>query len=299
MQDEIPRLLPDSLNEIHRKMQEDIQRKIEENEKKWDNRFSVMQDVFTHKITDQDKTISDQNKTISNLQSTLTAKMIEIANKDEEILILKNVSSQAIFVNASQSTEKRETQTPYQSEGDASDNEYEMTSIPLKNKEIPADLKPVQETKFNKRMLSPPRNTSVGIQDTFFYFFNCREIPRDEDRLKYAAYHGNIEYLTSLLEYNNIDINGRGMPDSICAMADKTVDKTALILAAQQGHVSCVIELLKRGANVNYLDRDNRTAIDYAAQNEHQDIVKILWGHSALTGKEVSLMIGVNVTNGL
>ena len=80
-------------------------------------------------------------------------------------------------------------------------------------------------------------------------------------------------------------INGRGAPDSVGSRFRFWYDKTPLMLATKQGNISCVKALLKRGAKVNYLDRDCQTALDYVGNHEHSDeIYNILRGYGAEKG---------------
>jgi ankyrin repeat protein len=70
---------------------------------------------------------------------------------------------------------------------------------------------------------------------------------------------------------------------------EKTVKygSTPLLLAANNGHLSIVRELIRRGANVNALSKSGLTAIVYAAGNGHLDIVKELIAAGAIVDDEV------------
>jgi ankyrin repeat protein len=52
--------------------------------------------------------------------------------------------------------------------------------------------------------------------------------------------------------------------------------QTALMLAAGAGHIDTVRELLRRGADVTRTDTQGETAVDYALEAGHQDIVTLL-----------------------
>jgi ankyrin repeat protein len=52
--------------------------------------------------------------------------------------------------------------------------------------------------------------------------------------------------------------------------------QTALMLAAERGHVETVKELLLGGADVARVDTQRNTAVDYAREGGHDDIVALL-----------------------
>lgn len=51
---------------------------------------------------------------------------------------------------------------------------------------------------------------------------------------------------------------------------------TAILWAAKQGHLETVQVLLKYGAKTTLTDDQNKTALDYARQNGHQQIASLL-----------------------
>jgi ankyrin repeat protein len=55
--------------------------------------------------------------------------------------------------------------------------------------------------------------------------------------------------------------------------------QTALMLAAEGGHTETVKELLRRGADVKRVDTERHTAVDYAREGGHKDIVALLQSH--------------------
>ncbi|CAH0051582.1 unnamed protein product [Clonostachys solani] len=61
----------------------------------------------------------------------------------------------------------------------------------------------------------------------------------------------------------------------------KPYNKTRLIAAAEKGYVGNVISELKRGADVHAHDCWGETALHYAAENGHLDIVKMLLAHGS------------------
>lgn len=135
---------------------------------------------------------------------------------------------------------------------------------------------------------SYPWEPGRGFLDTVAYHFECREHKRAIHALKTAAYEGDHEALKKVIQekkYTHID--SRGMADSLCSRVRGFYDKTALTLAAQEGHLKCVKILLAHNADINKLDRENLTPLDYAQENSHLEVVDFLKKHHALTGKEV------------
>jgi ankyrin repeat protein len=61
------------------------------------------------------------------------------------------------------------------------------------------------------------------------------------------------------------------MPDAVIRQGE-----TALMKAAQVGHLDVVRLLLENEANAGILDFTGRTALDHADQNRHRAIVKML-----------------------
>lgn len=64
--------------------------------------------------------------------------------------------------------------------------------------------------------------------------------------------------------------------------------RTALHLAAGEGHVAIVEALCKAGADVNVEDRWHRTPLDDALQNRHDECQRVLETHAARVGSAVS-----------
>ena len=79
-----------------------------------------------------------------------------------------------------------------------------------------------------------------------------------------AAYFDHLYVLRLLLD-RRADIDA----------SEKTGD-TALTLAAQQGSLLCVPELLKRGANKHHINNQGLTAMDRAKHNNKDQVVRFL-----------------------
>jgi len=59
-----------------------------------------------------------------------------------------------------------------------------------------------------------------------------------------------------------------------------TIDMTPLSIACQEGDISLVKYLIEKGASLNKVDYNNKTAIDYAKENGHDEIVELLSSYS-------------------
>jgi ankyrin repeat protein len=51
---------------------------------------------------------------------------------------------------------------------------------------------------------------------------------------------------------------------------------TPLSIACQKGEYTLVKYLIEKGAAINMIDKRNRRAIDYAIENNRQDIVELI-----------------------
>jgi hypothetical protein len=159
--------------------------------------------------------------------------------------------------------------------GDSVSEDEKSGSISLK---IKAKCKVNAELKFNEEdnLSSPKANAYGGFWDTLFYNYQCRVVPRHEEFLKSAAAKGNVEQVRKIIDDRKTDINGRGLPDSLCAILSGYYDKTPLMLACENGHVETVRLLLRSGCNVFLKDRSGFTAMDYAVKNDYPRICTLL-----------------------
>ncbi|KAL7523395.1 hypothetical protein ACHAXR_000925, partial [Thalassiosira sp. AJA248-18] len=88
-----------------------------------------------------------------------------------------------------------------------------------------------------------------------------------------AASEGGMEEVATLLRLGNIDVN------------DGDYDKrTALHLAAGNGHYDVIEFLCKSGADVNVVDRWGGRPLDDAQLYEHKECVELLQAHGANHG---------------
>jgi predicted nucleic acid-binding Zn-ribbon protein len=155
----------------------------------------------------------------------------------------------------------------------------QILEIASKRNHVP----PLHYTMNTKHSPSREYNIVTGIRDTFSICMpvNSISIERKEEEIRRCAYTNDIDGLRRALEDNKNLVNGRGMPDSFYSFSNKLNDKTALMLAAQEGHIECVKLLLKSDSNPNLWDRNKYTALDYAQQNRHAEIENILIRHGA------------------
>ena len=77
--------------------------------------------------------------------------------------------------------------------------------------------------------------------------------------------YNNTEGLRMLLAAPGIQVN----------QPNKTGD-TAIIFAAFKGYEECVNLLIAAGSDVNFIDSDNKTALDWATENNHAAVANIL-----------------------
>ena len=101
-----------------------------------------------------------------------------------------------------------------------------------------------------------------------------------------AVSKGNLSKVTEILEKGanpNAEFEKKyispkkhqvSLDDSTILMLG--IDATALMLAADEGHVDIVAYLIKRGANINQFDSEEKTALHYACDRNRKDIVKLL-----------------------
>jgi|688.fasta_scaffold349658_2 ankyrin repeat protein len=102
---------------------------------------------------------------------------------------------------------------------------------------------------------------------------NIRSNKYNEDDnidLLFASYHGDLDEIVYLFFKGIPNVNVKG-----------NNKVTPLILASQQGKLDVVEDLLDRGAGVNDVMTDGKTALLMACKNGHTEIVKILMAKGA------------------
>lgn len=111
---------------------------------------------------------------------------------------------------------------------------------------------------------------SGGFSSMEYYFQlleEKKEICPDPNMLIFgAASVGNLEGLKFLISKAGTDIN-----------APSKGGDTVLMMAAFYGHNDTVLDLIDRGANVNTITSSQETALTYAVENKHKNIIKILF----------------------
>lgn len=141
---------------------------------------------------------------------------------------------------------------------------------------------PPEATKILPRTI---KSTCKGFVQTFS---KITEKEKRENYLKSCTYYssrgfGYGEFFTALRN-NKRFINGRGTPDTLGSFVNLVSDKTPLIIAAEDGNITAVKELIKEGACPNYIDRDYKTALDYADEGDsfqHEEVANFLENNGA------------------
>jgi hypothetical protein len=126
------------------------------------------------------------------------------------------------------------------------------------------------------------------------------------DAFLYAASHGNLRVVQDFLDKNpaSIDKTKFNLLDEDYDLDnDWSVGKTALMLAAEGGHLHVIQELLRRGAKVNLIDSYGKTALIAAVIGGHLPVIRELISRGAIVDqlipnqkdscKRTALMFGI------
>lgn len=92
---------------------------------------------------------------------------------------------------------------------------------------------------------------------------------REKNALTYATRCENIEAVRLLLENNYCQVNSRNNNEA-----------TALIVAADYGYIELAKELLNAGADASLKDSQGKSALDYATEDENNELVALLGSES-------------------
>ncbi len=302
-------------------------RKIQKDHKTIEKRFDDMSRMFVimmAKMDDQSRQIAEQTKRIDELlleskgqRKTIEEQRETIAGLKEDIALVskqaqyqfevtqdklniqsgiianqeKMLNSQAIKIESMGKFIETLNETDtfkqfYRNKMKLHPDQRQKLAFDDKN-EIEADFEnlPLVDDKW----LGCGFNPLTGFRDTFSIFTpsSVLKTQKLENELRKMAFDGDLKRMESFIERHKSIINGRGMPDSICSRTREFFDKTALMLAAKQGHLECVKFLIANGAEINFLDRDNFTALDYAQQNFHKSTADYLKRHYGVNGADV------------
>ena len=116
--------------------------------------------------------------------------------------------------------------------------------------------------------------SSVGINfDELKALYASDEGPSMTNALISAAAAGDLETLEQLLTLPSVDVNGGDY--------DK---RTAIHLAAGEGHVDAIKLLIKHNADVNVEDRFGNRPLDDAQRGQKAEVINLLRQHNALPG---------------
>lgn len=263
--------------------------KLEKQKKEYEDRISCLErntsnlmrkdDKKTEIIDKQNESISSVNREIYKLKevdSILNEKVERVQAVTLPLMPIKNIYTPSEILKVNSSDDEGDS---IKKDDDAFDNVSFMALIS-------DDVK------------SYPWHKGRGFLDTFAYFSPCRAHKRAIDTLKLAASEGDDKTLRRIINENiYMNIDGRGMADSLCSRISGFYDKTALMLASEAGHFTCAKILLDKGADICKLDRENLTALDYAKANSNHDVIYLLEKYHARTGSDVLENLEKNKNN--
>ena len=97
-----------------------------------------------------------------------------------------------------------------------------------------------------------------------------------------AARKGNIEAVKKHIANSKQDFF-----NNIDVNAADVLDKTALHYAAAEDHKEIAELLIGKGADLNAMDQDDETPLDWANHSKLTEIAELLRKHGAKTGEEL------------
>lgn len=155
-------------------------------------------------------------------------------------------------------------------------------NLTVKNSLFKRKIKNLEKIDFPKeaKAIIPGKFTKL-VKKTFS---TLTEKEAKENYLKLQTYGvSNYGEFFRALRHNKPFINGRGT-ETFRTFLFSLSDKTPLIIAAEDGNLIVVKALIENGACPNYIDRDYKTALDYADEgdsSEHEKIANFLEDNGA------------------
>jgi len=123
-----------------------------------------------------------------------------------------------------------------------------------------------------------PKDRALQMTETIFYLIReCQvNVNSSQQLVQVACQSGSLELVQLLIEKHKMD----------CCSNMVANTYTPLMAAAQYGHLPIVNYLLENGSLESIFVRyDQKTARDYAKENDHQEIAKILKNHEEKKSK--------------
>ena len=155
-------------------------------------------------------------------------------------------------------------------------------NLPVKNSLFKRQIKNLEKIDFPKeaKAIIPGKFTKL-VKKTFS---TLTEKEVRENYLKLQT-HGVSNYgkFFRTLKHNKHFINGRGT-ETFRTFLFSLSDKTPLIIAAEDGNMVAVKALIESGACPNYIDRDYKSALDYADEGDslqHEEVANFLEDNGA------------------
>lgn len=265
------------------------------------NRLEQLLNMALTKIEAQAVEITELKLTVRNQQAQIDRQSITIKEKNNVIANLTQKLNEVMEENR----QLKEENKAFREKEDEAEimRTLEELVTPRDDVSIPTLVINTTDKISEDEIATHPRSKSVpvtrtdlvtnlwnplsGVLDTLFYEMPCRHHKKNQEEVKWLAREGNADALEKTIKSKVVDVNGRGMPDSLCAIVKGFFEKTALMLAAEKGNLKCVSVLLKSGAHVNLLDRDGCTALDHAIKNGHGDVEYMLRLHNGLSGNQI------------
>lgn len=95
-----------------------------------------------------------------------------------------------------------------------------------------------------------------------------------------AAAEGNAEVLEFLLQ------------NAVTVDAEDATGKTPLLLAVKSRHAGCVVQLIRRGANISHSDHSHQTPVAAAEEPGFESILKSMLAHKLAQDEKLLARLG-------